>query len=281
MMKPRFLPAFFLLFASCVSTPHKYEIERGGWREDAESNRLFRVYKRVEDILLVSELGTRSPKLHFSALLLDTFDTALKTMFVKNLYDGMESMQYAEARYNAAKIRYLNSKPKGHTAFNASEFNWEYNELCTGYYYNNKPASVIVVDRTRYIIEGGANGINEREYFVFDLNQLRRVRLQEIITTRDIPKLNKAAAAVLARQYSKSSKKDDSVTLQSLGFFEDTVNIPEDNFFITPQGMGFSWNPYKIAPGSFGIIEAVLPYTDIVPFLTDSGRALFSAVHKK
>ena len=37
------------------------------------------------------------------------------------------------------------------------------------------------------------------------------------------------------------------------------MDIPE-TFFLTPEGLGFFWNPYEIGPYVMGVIEVVIPY---------------------
>jgi hypothetical protein len=63
------------------------------------------------------------------------------------------------------------------------------------------------------------------------------------------------------------------IPLTEQGFFENSVDKLED-FFLTPQGLGFQWDPYEIAPYTMGIIELVIPYDELTGMLTDLGLAL-------
>jgi hypothetical protein len=68
------------------------------------------------------------------------------------------------------------------------------------------------------------------------------------------------------------------IPLSEGGFFEDSVDRLED-FFVSPQGLGFQWDPYEIAPYSTGIIEIIFPYDQIRGLFTELGIVLTNGFH--
>ncbi|MDR1256962.1 MAG: RsiV family protein, partial [Spirochaetaceae bacterium] len=117
---------------------------------------------------------------------------------------------------------------------------------------------------------GGAHGQNEKTFFVLDTGLGSQVFLDDILQSGARPSLQARIDDSLRETYGAAP----GASLRTAGFLEDSGGVPE-NFFLSPDGLGFSWKPYEIAPYAMGAIEIVLPYTLIEDLLNDRGRNLF------
>jgi hypothetical protein len=71
--------------------------------------------------------------------------------------------------------------------------------------------------------------------------------------------LNVLAEAQLRAQY--ELKESDSLNDKG-PLFEDVFEL-NDNWFLSPEGLGFSFDPYEIGPYAAGFIELVIPYSKL------------------
>jgi hypothetical protein len=74
------------------------------------------------------------------------------------------------------------------------------------------------------------------------------------------------------RDYSKLSPGEP---LSAGYYFDNSVEVPA-NFFLGPEGVGFHWDPYEIAPYAVGPVEVVVPYNQLQGLLTPKGISLLS-----
>ncbi|MDR3302138.1 MAG: RsiV family protein [Spirochaetaceae bacterium] len=238
------------------------------------------VYQRDERVLLYPEAGKKSPALSFSVRLLDSADENLQPLLRSVLYDGKNCADYTESLFITAKNKYIDSKPPAAPADveDAKSMNWTYSEESADAVYNN----VIVIERVRDIYEGGAHPMHEKEFIVLDTKQAKQVRLTELVTKDGLAALKAQLEARLRTQYAEQSGTGTALsknaTLTDIGFFDNSITVPEQNFFVKPSGLVFVWNPYAIAPYSFGIIEVELRYAEIKNLLTAEGEALFQSM---
>jgi len=59
--------------------------------------------------------------------------------------------------------------------------------------------------------------------------------------------------------------------LTEAGLFGETLEL-NHNWFITPEGLGFSYSPYEIACYARGFVKFVIPWKDVRPWLKNSGH---------
>ncbi len=115
----------------------------------------------------------------------------------------------------------------------------------------------------RYAYMGGAHGNSSRFLYNFDL------RTALPITEKDLFIEN---YEILLAQIIKEKIVDDNAEIESVAdlndfdFFEDQIH-PNDNFFITPDGLAYVYNPYDIAPYSTGQIGVLVTYDTLKPIL--------------
>ncbi|MDR2481306.1 MAG: RsiV family protein [Spirochaetaceae bacterium] len=258
--------------------------EKRNWSADAAANRSYKNFIRKETIKLFPDVdASKSPKLTFSLNILDIENAELRNLLNKTIYNGNDCKRYAADLFEATKNKYYNSRPSLRNnnypvIENSGGFNWEYIETGSGALYKN----ILVIERHRYIYTGGAHGSNETEYFVFDTSTMKKIRLNDIIQPNSLTEFKKNAESELKIKYAANNniKLQSDTTLSSLGFFENTVELPVENFLIAPDGIGFAWNPYEIAPYSFGIIKVILPYKNINKLLNNKGKAIADDMQK-
>jgi hypothetical protein len=144
--------------------------------------------------------------------------------------------------------------------------NWFYNET---FAYFAGTSRVAVMSREKEYYTGGAHGMRSKDYYVFSLEDKRKLSIWDII--RDDAK--QALDAQVEESLRKYMEIPSWIPLSEGGFFEDSVDKLED-FFLSPQGLAFQWDPYEIAPYSIGLIEITLPYDQLQGLFTELGISL-------
>jgi hypothetical protein len=124
-----------------------------------------------------------------------------------------------------------------------------YRETITAVDYERYAVVKRVVDYYR----GGAHGMAETFYAVFDRGAGRFVTLADVADEARRAALRGAVADALRERF--GLRADEPLT--AAGLFEDEVALT-GNFFLSAGGIGFHWNPYELAPYSFGAIEVVV-----------------------
>jgi hypothetical protein len=100
--------------------------------------------------------------------------------------------------------------------------------------------------------------MHEKRYFVFDAASAKQITLADIMPKTGIAALTAEAEASLR----KDAGLAPNAPLTEAGFFEDRVALP-DNFYLTPEGIHFHWDPYEAAPYVMGFIETTVAYTEL------------------
>jgi hypothetical protein len=221
---------------------------------------------------LMPEKGDGGPKLELSMTILDLAGEGLiqDPLLQELLYGGKKPQEYVDALildYQNFYHEAYASLPKDSADLPPSMMEWSYGEIHR--VQNNPP--LIVVDRSKEYFTGGAHGMREREYFVVDSEEKQQLSLEDLFLESAKAPL-KALVEDALRNYSKLSP---GKPLSAGYYFDDSIEVSE-NFFLTPEGIGFHWNPYEIAPYSVGFIEVVVPYERLQGLLTPKGTALVS-----
>ena len=122
----------------------------------------------------------------------------------------------------------------------------------------NSP-TIVVVALSSYIYNGGANGQSSTQYLNWlpDFNRL--VGLQTMLTADGMPKY----IAVLAQAHQNWLEKNR----EAMGDFEQFKKQwpfkPSDNVALLAQGLEISFDPFTIAPKSFGEPKILIPYDQL------------------
>jgi hypothetical protein len=226
---------------------------------------------KTRAVFLYPDAPDTSPKLEIALSLLDS-PRENRQFVLDTLYDGLKLEEYADKRlvgYDKmyGEMRFVVERIPDMSTLT---LNWYYNEA---FAYNAGNAKLAVISREWEYYTGGAHGMRNKDYYVFSLGDKRRLALNDIIRDEARPDLDNLVEAALR----KLMEIPDWIPLSEQGFFD---NSPQklDDFFLTPRGMGFQWDPYEIAPYSMGIIEIVIPYSELHGMLTASGLGLIKDI---
>jgi len=124
-----------------------------------------------------------------------------------------------------------------------------------------------------YAFTGGAHGLQTEEYAVIN------TRKGETLKTSDLfkPDYDSAVTILLTKKLKSSNGLKDDQKLSENGWFIDEIR-PNENFYLTSEGIGFHYNPYEIAPYSSGTTDIFLTFSELDPFL-DKGGVLARLLH--
>lgn len=111
----------------------------------------------------------------------------------------------------------------------------------------------------RYIFMGGAHGLSNLTYLIFDLKTGKKVTEKDIF----VDNYSKALAELLKVRIVEQSKEDENlqpiISLEDTDFWVDAIK-PNGNFYITDESVNYVFNPYEIAPYYMGQTEVVIPF---------------------
>lgn len=108
------------------------------------------------------------------------------------------------------------------------------------------------------VYEGGAHGNSSKVFRSFDLNTGKELVLEDLVKPGYEKRWAELGAAELR---AKAGLKPDA-PLTDAGLFEDKLEL-NATWYLTPGGIGFSYDPYEISPYALGYVEFVLPWKDI------------------
>lgn len=134
-------------------------------------------------------------------------------------------------------------------------------------WYNKTQVSVAFQDEKHITFKlsnesytGGAHPNSLVNYFVINKSTGKEVFLNEIFK----PNFEKTLNDVVARKFRKVRNITSNKSLGDEGFwFEEGQNIFNDNFGLTNDGIFFYYNPYDVAPYSFGPTLVEVPFSEI------------------
>jgi hypothetical protein len=225
-------------------------------------------YKTLElehTILLYPGQG-KSPRMIIHASLLDTDKPEEpRNLLRRLLYNGVGPEDYFRALTAHYESQYT-GMASAQDLSDSGAMNWNYAEE-TRIETLSSGAAVISRDQDYYL--GGAHGMREKTYFVISLEENEALKLEDLLRPGTEAELGSLLEDAL-RSYAKLQKGEP---LSAGGFFEDTVEIP-GNFFLSPGGLGFHWDPYEIAPYVMGSIEVIIPAEAVLPLLNSRGSSL-------
>jgi hypothetical protein len=123
----------------------------------------------------------------------------------------------------------------------------------------------------RYTYTGGAHGFYKTDYVVLDTVLGKRLRLGDVLTREGVSSLGRLLENAFRREHALGGDQE----LTDAGLLDDAIP-PTSNFFVTNEGIGFSYAPYEIAPYAMGEIQIVVPYGDLKKYLTKNFRRSIS-----
>ncbi|NDV46961.1 DUF3298 domain-containing protein [Paludibacter sp. 221] len=109
-----------------------------------------------------------------------------------------------------------------------------------------------------YVYMGGAHGITHRLYYNYDLRDGKLLTENDLFVDGYKPRVTELMKKYIAENNGLSSSEADFVE----NYWVDQIR-PNGNFYITTEGINYVFNPYEIAPYSFGHTEVRLPFAQI------------------
>jgi hypothetical protein len=194
---------------------------------------------------------------------------ALRELFQKTFYRNQSPQDYARelARVKTIEYRDMGDEAQHYPDIAKSgTLNWNFEER---FEISVNTPGLLVISRNRSDYTGGAHPNYDKTYFVFDREVGMLVRLSDLVRTESRSLLK----ILMNRQLRAGKKLGANDSLQRAGFFADEAELTE-NYFLSPQGLGFHWDPYEIAPYAEGFVEAVVPYGEIENYLSPEGQRL-------
>ena len=80
---------------------------------------------------------------------------------------------------------------------------------------------------------------------------------------------------LLKKYFRKNYNLDANDSLKEAGLFEEKIK-PNNNFYITGKGLGFSYSPYEIGPYAMGEINIFIPFSELTTSLQPAFQNLLS-----
>lgn len=115
----------------------------------------------------------------------------------------------------------------------------------------------------RYGFMGGAHGNSSRLLYNFDLSNAKLLSESDIFTEN----YKDALTQLIKQQIVEDNAEIESVAdLSDFHFYEDKIK-PNNNFYITADGLVYVFNPYEIAPYSTGQTIVLITFEKLKPIL--------------
>ncbi|MDR3147808.1 MAG: RsiV family protein [Treponema sp.] len=215
------------------------------------------------------------PVLSISLELLDTEalagagETALEALLRETFYRGLSARDYTQEQIRVQTLEYRDMGEE------ARHYPLLINSASLNHYYEERfevlenRTRLLVIARSRSFYGGGAHPNYDKAYFVFDRDLAMRIGLWDLLRNGAEDTLTE----LINRELRLSKKIGPGDSLTKASFLVDRAE-PTENYFFSPQGLGFHWDPYEIAPYSEGYVEIVLPYAEIWELLGPEGRYL-------
>jgi len=134
---------------------------------------------------------------------------------------------------------------------------------------------LLCVEYQRYAFTGGSHGITNNAYDIIDLKTGTVLTYNDIFTDN----ADSALSTLITNKMLKKYKTKDEANLKKLGFFVDRI-LPNQNVYITGNGIGFKYASYEIAPYSYGLPEVFLSF-DECKDLIRSGTPVYQLSRQK
>ncbi|ATO18722.1 hypothetical protein BS636_03105 [Acinetobacter sp. LoGeW2-3] len=118
------------------------------------------------------------------------------------------------------------------------------------------PLATVVLNSTHYL--GGAHGSTAQNYYNFDLDSKKLIKLDDIVLPKQKAQLEAKAHEVFKTWVIDSQLATDVAEYEQAWKFKLT-----DNFFLTKQGLALQYAEYEIGPYVVGLPRLNIPYSDL------------------
>lgn len=134
---------------------------------------------------------------------------------------------------------------------------WYYHYINNEILFNDKNIVSYSVEHSDYT--GGAHGSLHVLFYTIDLNNITTITQEDIFQPNYHNFLTSKIIEKLMEKYDVSKAEQ----LIDEGFFDINDIAPNDNFWLSDEGVHYVYNQYEIAPYSMGPIEVTIPFEEI------------------
>jgi hypothetical protein len=169
-------------------------------------------------------------------------------------------------------LRELQERLVEYQGLSDAPINWVLSRSAQVLFSNGDITSVEVLSEG-YL--GGAHGFNERLLMTFDSKTGSRLGVGDLVDESSQKLLSKIVEA----EFRRAREVPGGQSLQDAGFFIlPGQEMPlGENFALTDKGLEIQYNPYEVAPYSFGQTRVQVPREAIEPLVRAGLRPIFSA----
>ena len=118
---------------------------------------------------------------------------------------------------------------------------------------------LVVVQLESYIYSGGAHGMSTTQY----INWLPKTDRLLSLETMLLPNKMQAFQTVLKKQYDNWIKQNKDAISNPASYKKKWPFVENDNAALLKEGVAITYDPYAIAPYSFGRPTLIVPYKDL------------------
>lgn len=149
------------------------------------------------------------------------------------------------------QYRRLNADLEGHSA----SLNWERSQHLQ---VLMNDAGILCIEKASYAFTGGAHGLTNVQYIIADIQRGAHLSTEDIFKEGYERELAPVLTAKVRARYAIPSEQ----SLTEAGLFIDYVE-PNQNIYVTFQGIGFYFNNYDIAPYAMGHTDIFFQFKEI------------------
>jgi len=183
-----------------------------------------------------------------------------------------EAQQSDDVLMKELKARY---EEFAYGGFSDVPIEWELTRTATILYQN---PDVLSIDIHSEGYVGGAHGFADRTLLTYDVKRGKRLTIADLID----PSSEGIFQRVVEAQFRRAREIPHGESLSQAGYFVtpgEPILIPE-NFAITPGGLVLQYNPYEVAPWSYGPTEIVVPLEAFEGVLKSDVKSLTATINE-
>ena len=191
--------------------------------------------------------------------------------YIAGIFGAKENTNDIQGAIQREKERFLSAYREANK--NVADSEWaEY-----GFTYNNdetkhllvvyQSAEWLTLAAWHYSYMGGAHGNYATDYTVLHAKNGTAAKIEDIL----LPSGKKQLPGLLDKAFRRQYELTAGEKLSDGGLFDDSI-APNDNFYLTEKGIGFSYAPYEIAPYALGQIDLFVPFSLLKNYLQPGFR---------
>jgi len=223
----------------------------------------------------ITSFGNDSVKLKVNGELLEGAATDSDALSLKE--SALDLMQEDFSDYqDAFDSAFANSNTEQDAKFmdeSPQIYKWDQQSSWEAIYNENY---ILSVRAFYYEYRGGAHGNYSYSNIVFSLKSGEELSPENLFKPGYENQLKQLALIQLEKQF----KAPSADALKQQGFFLSNGLELTDNIFIQKNGIGFTYNPYEIAPYSFGSIDIFIPWSSLQSWIKPDGPLSWAIVKK-